>query len=63
MKAAPMRAERIIPSQMGGSGSFMCVVDCAGGGTQRGWLGANNKSCFPFFGFCFFVQGVCSVIG
>ena len=26
MKAAPMRAERIIPSQIGGSGSFMFVL-------------------------------------
>lgn len=39
MKAAPAIADRIMPSQMGGSGSFMCVVCCAGGGTQRVWLG------------------------
>ena len=39
MKAAPAIADRIMPSQIGGSGSFMCVVGCAGGGTQRGLLG------------------------
>ena len=38
MKAAPAIADRIMPSQIGGSGSFMCLVGCAGDGTQRGWL-------------------------